>query len=338
MLHLRVNPNDLSKSAFIYLILFGLLTPAFSQKRNIVGRILSNDEQKPITNANIFIDGSEKATTSNHLGFFSLEVGVDNTGPLIVSHIGYRTSKVEIPEVDNFKILLNREYIHIAEFDLAYFEERELALSDESIDSLGAKEVNAKYPGGWEYFFNDLGRALIQTSFWKGLYESGDSVLLLSFTVDPSGILKEIAYDPQIEHSDSVTIQLKTLKNWIPAMQNGNPTSQFFSLSLKWSGASSTEIRPPLPVGGLTAFVKFLEDNLRYPIKSRSMGVEGRVFVEFIVEKDGRISEIKIARGISSDLDKEAMRVISLSKWEPGSRNGEPNRQLVVFPITFKLR
>jgi len=335
---LRVNPNDLSKLAFIYLILFGLLTPAFSQERNIVGRILSNDEQKPIKNANIVIEGSDKITTSNHLGFFALEVNEEDIGPLIISHVGYTTSKVEIPEVDNFKILLDREYKHIAEFDLAYFEERELAPVEESTDSLDAKEVSAKYPGGWEHFFNDLGSALIKTSFWRGLYESGDSVLLLAFSVDQSGILTDIEYDHQIENSDSITIQLKTLKNWVPAMQNGNPTSQFFKLSLKWSEVFSTEITAPLPLGGMLAFKKFLEDNLKYPIRSRSLGVEGRVFVEFIVEKDGELTEIEIVQGISSDLDKEAMRVISLSNWVPGSRRGELIRQRVVLPITFKLR
>lgn len=85
---MRVNPNDLSKLAFIYLILFGLLTPGFTQKRNIIGRILSNDEQRPIKNANIIIVGSETVTTSNHLGFFALEVGEDDIGSLIISHIG----------------------------------------------------------------------------------------------------------------------------------------------------------------------------------------------------------------------------------------------------------
>ncbi|MEP2671527.1 MAG: TonB family protein [Cyclobacteriaceae bacterium] len=328
----------MKKLALVYFIFFGMLTSVFGQTRNIVGRILSNEEQKPIKNANIVVEGSEISTVSNHLGFFALELNDEDVGPLIISHIGYTTSKVEVPEIDNFKILLSKEYIHIAEFDLAYFEERELALAEGSTDSLGAKEVSAKYPGGWEHFFNDLGSVLIKTSFWKGLYESGDSVLLLSFTVDQSGLITEIAYDPQLENSDSITIQINTLKNWVPAKQNGNPTSQFFKLSLKWTEVFSTEISPPLPEGGMPAFEKFLEDNLKYPMRSRSLGVEGRVFVEFIVEKDGGLTEIKILKGVSSDLDKEAMRVISFSKWEPGSRKGERIRQRVVVPITFKLR
>lgn len=67
------------------------------------------------------------------------------------------------------------------------------------------------------------------------------------------------------------------------------------------------------------------------------MGIEGRVFVEFIVEKDSSLTELKISQGVSSDLDEEAMRVISLSKWVPGTRQGKPVRQRVVLPISFKL-
>lgn len=326
----------MSKSAFIYLIFFGLCTPALSQTRNIVGRILSNEDQKPIKNANIVIEGSEKSAISNHLGFFELEIVGEDVGSLIISHIGYATSKVEIPEIDNFKILLNREYIHIAEFDLAYYEERDLELADDPTDSLAtASEISARYPGGWEHFFNDLGRALLKTSFWKELPD--DSVLKVSYTVDHLGMMSEFTFDPYLNNLDFVETQFKSLKNWSPAKQNGNLTSQFFELSLKWSQVYTTVEKSAMPEGGMTAFYKFIGANLKYPKRSKNMGIEGRVFVEFIVEKDSSLTELKISQGVSSDLDEEAMRVISLSKWVPGTRQGKPVRQRVVLPISFKL-
>ncbi|GAB1444767.1 hypothetical protein MASR2M41_03920 [Flammeovirgaceae bacterium] len=127
---------------------------------------MSNEDQKPIKNANIVIEGSEKSAISNHLGFFELEIVGEDVGSLIISHIGYATSKVEIPEIDNFKILLNREYIHIAEFDLAYYEERDLELADDPTDSLAtASVITVRYPEGWQHFFNDLKTALHITSY-----------------------------------------------------------------------------------------------------------------------------------------------------------------------------
>lgn len=245
--------------------------------------------------------------------------------------MGYTTSKVEIPEIDNFKIILDREYIYIAEFDLGHFKERELDLSGEPTDSLATKnEMNAKYPGGWEHFFNDLGRALHYNSVWDEL--PGDSVLKVSFTVDQLGRMSEFIFDPYLNHLDSIETQLKSLKKWSPALQNGNPTNQFYKLSLKWSES------PAIPVGGMHAFYYFVGDNLRYPKKSRNAGVQGRVFVEFRVDVDGSIIDIKILRGVSADIDEEAMRIISLSpKWIPGSKGGRPVKQRIILPITFKV-
>lgn len=90
--------------------------------------------------------------------------------------------------------------------------------------------------------------------------------------------------------------------------------------------------------GGMAAMYKFIQKNLKYPAYARRMGIEGNVFVIFLVERDGSISNIKIHRGINADLDKEALRIISLfPNWKPGMQNGKAVKSQFVLPVPFKL-
>ncbi|NJN26049.1 MAG: energy transducer TonB [Cyclobacteriaceae bacterium] len=94
----------------------------------------------------------------------------------------------------------------------------------------------------------------------------------------------------------------------------------------------------PSPVGGMKAFYEYVGDNLRYPQRASRIGIEGRVFVEFVVERDGSLSDIKVAKGIGGGCDEEAIRVISgAPKWNAGKQRGKPVRVRMVMPIVFKL-
>lgn len=90
--------------------------------------------------------------------------------------------------------------------------------------------------------------------------------------------------------------------------------------------------------GGETAMALFIKDNIVYPEKSIEYGDHGKVFAKFVVEKDGRVSNVKIARGVTQELDEEALRVIRLMpKWNPGYKDNKPVRSEVVIPIIFRL-
>lgn len=90
--------------------------------------------------------------------------------------------------------------------------------------------------------------------------------------------------------------------------------------------------------GGYEAMMNFLRKNIRYPASARRMGVDGTVYVSFVVSKDGSISEVKVIRGLSADLDQEAVRVVSMMPpWRPGKQNGKPVFVRFVLPIKFKL-
>ncbi len=90
--------------------------------------------------------------------------------------------------------------------------------------------------------------------------------------------------------------------------------------------------------GGTEAMVKFLQKNMKYPAVARRMNIEGSVFVSFVIDREGVLSEIQVIKGISAECDKEAIRVIGLMPpWKPGKQNGKAVRCRFVLPVKFKL-
>jgi len=97
--------------------------------------------------------------------------------------------------------------------------------------------------------------------------------------------------------------------------------------------------RKPEFSGGETALYRWLGENIIYPAEAAEEGVQGRVVVEFIVERNGEISNVKIVRPRHPALDAEAMRLIkAMPRWEPDCLNGEPVRVSQTLPITFRLQ
>ncbi|TWI99906.1 protein TonB [Mucilaginibacter frigoritolerans] len=100
---------------------------------------------------------------------------------------------------------------------------------------------------------------------------------------------------------------------------------------------TSVEQAPAFP-GGLEAFYKYLGKNIRYPAVARENNTQGRVIVNFVCERDGSLTDIKVVRGIGDGCDEEAIRVIKASpKWSPGIQNGRPVRCSYTVPIAFTL-
>ncbi len=98
------------------------------------------------------------------------------------------------------------------------------------------------------------------------------------------------------------------------------------------------EENPVFP-GGETALYRFLAEALHYPEEAKELGIEGRVFVNFLIEKDGTVSNVNILRGIGCGCDEEAIRVIkSMPKWTPGKQRGIPVRVSYNLPIKFTLQ
>ncbi|CAN5293369.1 hypothetical protein BH23BAC1_BH23BAC1_29250 [soil metagenome] len=94
----------------------------------------------------------------------------------------------------------------------------------------------------------------------------------------------------------------------------------------------------PQPQGGFEAFYKYIQKNMNYPAQARRMGVEGKVYVQFVVDKDGSLNEVQAIKGIGAGCDEEAVRVVKAApKWKPGKQRGRAVKVRMVVPITFRL-
>ena len=97
------------------------------------------------------------------------------------------------------------------------------------------------------------------------------------------------------------------------------------------------EQQPEFP-GGMSALMKFLGDNIKYPVIAQENGIQGRVITTFVVERDGSITDINVVRGQDPSLDKEAVRVIkTMPRWKPGQQRGKPVRVRFTLPVQFRL-
>lgn len=98
------------------------------------------------------------------------------------------------------------------------------------------------------------------------------------------------------------------------------------------------EKMPEFPNGGMPGLMKYLSDNIRYPEAAKVAGIQGRITVVFVVDKDGSITNVETLRGVDAELDKEAIRVISsMPKWIPGMQKGKAVKVRYTVPVMFRL-
>jgi protein TonB len=98
------------------------------------------------------------------------------------------------------------------------------------------------------------------------------------------------------------------------------------------------EQMPSFP-GGEDALRKFIANSIKYPVIAQENGIQGKVYVTFVVDRDGSVTQAKVARGVDPSLDKEALRVVnSLPKWVPGKQGGKPVKVSFTVPIYFVLQ
>ena len=98
------------------------------------------------------------------------------------------------------------------------------------------------------------------------------------------------------------------------------------------------EEMPDFP-GGMAKLADYLAKNIKYPQMARESGIQGRVFVNFVIEPDGSVSNVNVMRSLGGGCDEEAIRVVkSMPKWKPGKQRGKPVRVSYILPVNFKLQ
>ncbi len=118
-----------------------------------------------------------------------------------------------------------------------------------------------------------------------------------------------------------------------------------FSLSKAQTATNEDKIysfvameNPPKFPGGMAKFYKFISQNIKYPDQAKKDSIQGNVFISFVIEKNGSLTNIKVDRKLGYGTDEEAIRVLKLSpNWEPGTQDGKPVRVKYNIPIRFNL-
>jgi len=176
--------------------------------------------------------------------------------------------------------------------------------------------------------------------------------LIVSEIDDPFDMMNIKVVDPQPPHPKQHSI------NIVEAKHDEPPTQEIPSIDLTTDLPSSTDSLviapepetydepvnfvedPAAPLGGLQAFYKYVAQKMKrkYPHAAIELGIEGKVFVEFIVEKDGKLTAAKVLKGIGAGCDELALQtVLSAPPWKSARQGGKPVRQRFTLPIIFKL-
>lgn len=208
-------------------------------------------------------------------------------------------------------------------------------------------EVMPSYPGGLDSLVQFLSSNIVYPAEAK---EQGiEGKVMVEFVVGSDGSIQDVMIQKGIGYGCDKEAKrvVESMPLWNPGEKDGKNVRVQFVLPIQFSldgekTADTTvftvvEQMPKYP-GGEKAMLSYLSNNITYPATAKKEGIQGRVFVNFIIEKDGRVSEVKILRGIGGGCDEEALRVVSsMPDWEPGMQSGKAVRVSFNLPIKFKL-
>lgn len=198
-----------------------------------------------------------------------------------------------------------------------------------------------------EYYSNaDILLAGLTTGSGKEMLETGGMICINAHDGNEVCELKEdkkisVFFPSTAEKKDMQLFNGKLtegIMDWIPAEKPKEiPPPPLVETDDKIYDTYEVSEQAEFP-GGMDELKKFLAKNIKYPDMERESGIQGRVFIEFVVGSDGSIDKVQIKRGVSPGLDRESMRVVQLMpKWKPGKINGTAVSQRYIIPIVFRL-
>ena len=216
-------------------------------------------------------------------------------------------------------------------------------------------EEMPEFPGGMEKLLEYLGKNIKYPSI--AMAQGIQGRVLIEFVVNKDGsIVEPKAIRSLHPKCDEEAIRvIKTMPKWKPGKQKGKPVRVKFTVPVTFllleeetpkadnKETDEEEIfqvveeKPEFP-GGIEKLLVYLAQNIKYPTVVMEQGIQGRVLIEFVVNKDGSIVEPKVTRSLHPKCDEEAIRVIkAMPKWKPGKQKGKPVRVKYTVPVNFLL-
>lgn len=199
---------------------------------------------------------------------------------------------------------------------------------------------NGKLHGAYTNYFKD---GKIET----GTYKNGEKNLLWSYTNHSNQLIKSIFYSNGKKEGKSQLFydngNIKEISIYKSGKIIETQEFDFEGNEIIEEDYQNEEIftiveeQPEFP-GGMGKMMRYLARKTQYPQAALEMGIQGKVYVSFIIEKDGTISDVNVIRGVHKSLDKEAIRVVkSMPKWTPGIQKGKKVKVKYTIPINFRL-
>lgn len=212
-----------------------------------------------------------------------------------------------------------------------------------------SRDRDATYPGGLEAIKEYIDMNMVRPSECSNV--EGD--MEVAFTVDEEGYVSivEVTKSLHPKLDKALTKLFMNMPRWQPAMRDGKPRQMRFTMPLRYFqnapqqdnfGISYNEkgqlVTMPQFPGGKEKLREFLSKNLKYPVECEASGITGRVVVGFVVEKDGKVTQVKLDRSSDPAFNMEAYRVMKkMPRWIPGKVGDEPITVRYKLPIKFRL-
>ena len=220
-------------------------------------------------------------------------------------------------------------------------------------------ENQPKFPGGEEARVAYMQKAILYPE--QARKNKIEGTVYVTFVVEKDGQISNAKVLRGIGGGcDEVALNaVQNMPPWIPGKQRGEAVRVQYNLPVKFTlgegdkhstysvpeekKSANNEVftvveQPPVFPGGEDARIAYLVNNINYPAEAKSKGIQGTVYVTFVIEQDGSVSNVKVLRSVHSLLDKEAVRVIqSMPAWTPGKQRGEPVRVQFNTPVKFTL-
>ena len=233
-------------------------------------------------------------------------------------------------------------------------------------------DVMPEFPGGVNALISHVGQNVIYPA--EAMEKEIQGRVFVGFVVEKDGSISNVKVLKGIGggcDEEAVRV-ISSMPKWKPGKQKGKPVRVNYQIPIVFklgnpqktkeqdnSGETSKvgEVKKTVPYGpdkngvyqiveempkfpgGENALMDYVAKNVVYPKEAQEKGISGRVFVGFIVEKDGSVSEVKVLRGIGGGCDEESIRVVkAMPKWKPGKQDGKPVRVSYQLPVFFKLQ
>ena len=208
-----------------------------------------------------------------------------------------------------------------------------------------------QFPGGEAALINFLNANIVYPP--QAAQDKVEGKVVVQFTVKKTGKIDNVKVLRSVRKDldDEAVRVVKMMPDFIPAKQNGEVTDMLYTIPVSFKLFDEMEpltvsegsdvpdgFEPPMFPGGERALMEFLKENVKYPPMAAKRKTQGRVVMTFVVDKTGKVTEIKVAKSVDIYLDTEAIRVCKLlPDFIPARQNGEPVSVWFTLPITFKL-